>query len=84
MLLQALFVFYPRNGQNRVDRTRNMPSYEKLLQTLEGFIMKKFLVVTLVGMVLAMDIYGFVNQFMKDEVEEIDHIKETTVTVYAE
>lgn len=46
--------------------------------------MKKFLVVTLVGMVLVMDIYGFVNQFMKDEVKEIDHIKETTVTVYAE
>jgi hypothetical protein len=33
-----------------------MPSYEKLLQTLEGFIMKKFLVVTLVGTVLTMDI----------------------------
>jgi hypothetical protein len=61
-----------------------MSSYEKLLQTLEGFIMKKFLVVTLVGMVLVMDIYGFVNQFMKDEVKEIDHIKESTVTVYVE
>jgi hypothetical protein len=61
-----------------------MPSYEKLLQTLEGFIMKKFLVVTLVGMVLTMDIYGFVNQFMNDEVEEIDHIKESTLTVYVE
>jgi hypothetical protein len=61
-----------------------MSSYEKLLQTLEGFIMKKFLVVTLVGMVLAMDIYGFVNQFMNDEVEEIDHIKESTLTVYVE
>ena len=46
--------------------------------------MKKFLVVTLVGMVLVMDIYGFVNQFMKDEVKEVDHIKESTVTVYVE
>lgn len=46
--------------------------------------MKKFLVVTLVGMVLTMDIYGFVNQFMKDEVKEIDHIKESTLTVYVE
>ena len=46
--------------------------------------MKKFLVVTLVGMVLAMDIYGIVNQFMKDEVKEVDHINESTVTVYVE
>ena len=46
--------------------------------------MKKFLVVILAGMVLAMDIYGFVNQFIKDEVKEVDHIKESTVTVYVE
>lgn len=46
--------------------------------------MKKFLVVTLIGMVLAMDVYGFVNHFMKDEVKEINHIKESTVTVYVE
>ena len=46
--------------------------------------MKKFLVVTLVGMVLAMDIYGFVNQFMKDEIKEVDYIEESTVTVYVE
>ena len=46
--------------------------------------MKKFLLVTMIGMVLAMDLYGIVNQFMVDEVEEIDHIKETTVTVYME
>lgn len=46
--------------------------------------MKKFLLVVLIGMVLAMNLYGIVNKFMVDEVEEIDHIKETTVTVYME
>ena len=46
--------------------------------------MKKFLLVTMIGLVLAIDIYGFVNQFMKEEVKEIDHIKEATVTVYME
>lgn len=46
--------------------------------------MKKFLLVLLVGMVLAMNLYGFVNKFMTEEVEEIDHIEETTVTVYME
>ena len=47
--------------------------------------MKKFLLVTMIGLVLAMDLYGIVNQFMIDDgVKEIDHIKETTVTVYTE
>lgn len=46
--------------------------------------MKKFLLVVLIGMVLAMNLYGIVNKFMNEEVEEIDHIKETTVTVYME
>ena len=46
--------------------------------------MKKFLLVTMIGLVLAMNLYGIVNQFMKDEVKEVDHIKETTVTVYME
>ena len=46
--------------------------------------MKKFLLVIMIGLVLAMNLYGIVNQFMTDEVEEIDHIKETTVTVYME
>lgn len=46
--------------------------------------MKKFLLVTLIGMVLAMDLYGLVNGFMKDDVKEVDHISETTVTVYME
>ena len=46
--------------------------------------MKKFLLVTLLGMVLAMNLYGIVNQFMKDEVNEVNHIEESTITVYVE
>lgn len=46
--------------------------------------MKKFLLVTMIGLVLAMNLYGFGNQIMKDEVPEVDHIKETTMTVYVE
>lgn len=46
--------------------------------------MKKFLLVVLIEMVLAMNLYGIVNKFMTEEVEENDHIKETTVTVYTE
>lgn len=46
--------------------------------------MRKFLLVTLIGMVLAIDIYGVVNDFMVDEIEEVNHIEETTTTVYME
>ena len=46
--------------------------------------MKKFLLVVFIGMALAIEIYGLVNQFMVNEVEEIDHITETTMTVYVE
>ena len=46
--------------------------------------MKKFLLVVFVGMALVINLYGIVNKFMVEEVEEIDHIKETTVTVYME
>lgn len=46
--------------------------------------MKKFLLVVLIGMVLAMNLYGIVNKFMVEDVEEIDHIAETTTTVYME
>lgn len=46
--------------------------------------MKKFLLVTMIGMVLTMNLYGIVKHFMKDEVKEVDHIKETTITVYME
>lgn len=46
--------------------------------------MKKFLLVTLIGMVLAINVYGIVKELMVEEVKEVDHIKETTVTVYME
>lgn len=46
--------------------------------------MKKFLLVTLVGMVLVMNLYGFVNKLMVEELEEVDHIDKTTITVYME
>lgn len=46
--------------------------------------MKKFLLVLLIGMVLAMNLYGIVNEIMKDEAKEINHIEKTTVTVYME
>lgn len=46
--------------------------------------MKKFLLVTMIGMVLAMNLYGIVNHFMTDEIEEVNHIEETTTTVYVE
>jgi hypothetical protein len=46
--------------------------------------MKKFLLVTMIGLVLAMDLYGIVNQFMVKDVKEVDHIAETTTTVYME
>ena len=47
-------------------------------------VMKKFLLVLLIGMVLTMNLYGIVNKFMVEEENEIDHIVETTVTVYME
>jgi hypothetical protein len=46
--------------------------------------MKKFLLVVLIGMVLAINIYGFVNELMVEDVKEIDHISETTTAVYTE
>ena len=47
--------------------------------------MRKFLLVMLIGMALSIYIYGVVNQLLvKEEVEEINHIAETTTTVYME
>ena len=46
--------------------------------------MKKFLLVLLIGMVLAMDLYGIVKGVMVDEIQEVNHIEETTTTVYLE
>jgi len=46
--------------------------------------MRKFLLVTLIGMALTIYLYGIVSKFMVEEVKEIDHIKETTTIVYME
>lgn len=46
--------------------------------------MKKFLLVALIGMALVMNLYGIVNEYMDDDIEEVDHIAETTITVYME
>ena len=46
--------------------------------------MRKFLLVTLIGMALVMDVYGIVKELTIDEVKEVDHIKESTITVYME
>ena len=46
--------------------------------------MKKFLLVIMIGMVLAMDLYGFVDELMDDGIKEVDHIDETTIRVYME
>lgn len=46
--------------------------------------MKKFLLVVLIVMVLAMNLYGFVEEYMTEKPEEFDHIKETTYEVYIE
>ena len=46
--------------------------------------MKKFLLVVFIGMVLVINLYGIVNKIMVEDIQEIDHIKETTVTVYME
>ena len=48
------------------------------------FTVKKLLLVTLIGMALAINVYGIIKGFMVDEVKEIDHIEETTITVYVE
>lgn len=46
--------------------------------------MRKFLLVTLIGMALAMYLYGIVSDFMKVETKEVNHIEETTTIVYME
>lgn len=46
--------------------------------------MKKFILVVFIGIVLAADLYGIVNDIMVDEIKEVDHIEETTTTVYME
>lgn len=46
--------------------------------------MRKFLLVTLMGMALAIYLYGIVNDFMDEEAKTINHIEETTTIVYME
>ena len=46
--------------------------------------MKKFLLVTLVGMACVIYLYGIVNNFMVEKINNIDHIEETTTIVYME
>ena len=46
--------------------------------------MKKFLLVTLMGMAIAMYLYGVIEKLFDDEVKPIDHIAETTTIVYTE
>ena len=48
------------------------------------FTVKKFLLVILIGMAVAINVYGIVKDFMVDEVEEVNHIEETTIAVYVE
>lgn len=72
------------SGQNGVNRAPNKSFYGKIIQTLEVVTMKKFLLGTMIGLVLAMDLYGIVNQYMINKLDNVDHIKETTTTVYME
>ena len=46
--------------------------------------MKKFILVVFIGMVLAINLYGIVTKLMVEDIQEIDHVAETTVTVYME
>ena len=61
-----------------------MPLYEETNMILEGFIMKQLLLVVFLGMALTINVYGIVNDFMVEEIEEVNHIEETTITVYTE
>lgn len=68
-----------------IDRANNRPLYERLIRFSKGvFTMRKFLLVTLMSMALAIYLYGIVNKLTVDEVKPVDHIEETTVTVYME
>lgn len=46
--------------------------------------MKKFLLVVFVGMAVAMNLYGVVNELMTEDIKEIDHVANTTTMVYME
>ena len=46
--------------------------------------MRKFLLVIFIGAALGLSLYGIINDILIKDVEEIDHIEETTVSVYME
>lgn len=46
--------------------------------------MKKFLLVIFIGMVLAINIFGIVEEFKKDITEGINYIEKSTIAVYME
>ena len=46
--------------------------------------MKKFLLVIMIGLVLAMNLYGIIKELTTVDEQEVDHIKETTTIVYME
>ena len=48
------------------------------------FTVRKFLLVTLIGMALAIYVYGIVDKYVVEEVRPIDHVEETTTMVYME
>ena len=70
--------------ENWIDRAVNSPLYEKLINFERVFTMRKFLLVTLMGMALAIYLYGIVNKIMVEEVKPVDHVKETATIVYME
>lgn len=46
--------------------------------------MRKCLLVVLIGMALTINVYGIVKELTTVDEQEIDHISETTTTVYME
>jgi hypothetical protein len=46
--------------------------------------MRKFLLVVFIGMALGMSIFGVIEDYKNSQIEEIDHIEETTTAVYME
>lgn len=46
--------------------------------------MKKFLLVTLIGMVLTIDVFGVVKDFMNKNVEDENIIEKSATIVYVE
>jgi 4-hydroxybenzoate polyprenyltransferase len=56
---------------------------KKLIQILEGFIMKKFLLVVFIGMVLAINLYGFATDIIK-AFEEVEEDNQVGTVVYVE